>query len=199
MDERIIDIFTDGGIFEGGKYAVSTAVINENRKNFTRVQHTSLYKTCTFAEILAIKKALSRLYGIFKQKSIDRNGLTINLFCDSKTTVNVLRGMFERGELRDEVHGEEIFFEIYGLFLKFNCPINVYHINSHIPVSKIEEYHQKFCESNHIDINLSTFKYLRSQNNISDLLVRRTYENKFLNSKEEKYRKVYPETLSYTQ
>lgn len=178
---KIIDIFTDGGVFEDGKYSVSTAIINMNRNRFTQVKYTSYNKTCTFAEIIAVKKALSRLYGAMKQKGISSDDIKINIYSDSAVTVDTLQKMIGYGYLKEDIYAEEIFQEIDSLFIKLNCPIDIYHINSHIAKNKINKYYDRFCEVNSVDIDKSTFKYLREQNFNCDLLVRRTYEDRFLN------------------
>ena len=180
-DYKVIDIFTDGGVFEDGKYSVSTAIINIDREKFSQVKYTSYNKTCSFAEIIAVKKALSRLYGAIKQKGIDTNNIHINLYTDSAVNVNILRNMINYGYLKENIHGEEIFQEIDSLIKKLDCPIDIYHINSHIKRNDINSCYNTFCKFNNVDIDKSTFKYLRKQNLNCDLLVRRTYEDKFLN------------------
>lgn len=174
MNPTLIQIFTDGGSFENNKLAVSVGIICINGKSVLTFKKVSKNKDSNYSEIFALKKALSRLYGIMAQSNMYDNNYIIEIYTDSLISINIIRSQLYGCNVNYTY--KYLVSEIIELIEKLNKRrVLFYHIKSHMSKKMIKKNYKEFCTENLCDIPFNKFIFIYQQNKKCDKIVKYVY------------------------
>lgn len=170
---RIIEVFTDGGVFKKEKLSVSIGLIFVDKEKVMTCEKLNFNKESDFAELFAINKILSRAYGYCKQKEYLDDEYIIKVYTDSLTSISSINSevILSNNERR-----VQLLNEIKDTINKFDNHVDFYHIKSHISGKNLKIAHKMFCKMNNVDISFNDFLFIAQQNQKCDNLVARAFK-----------------------
>lgn len=174
MELKHIQVFTDGGVFERGKYAVSVGLININNKSIMNYKKINMYKDSNYAEMFALKKTLSRLYGYMTQCDMFDGNYILEIYTDSLVCMDIIRS-YMNNEPINYVY-KNLANEMVELINKFDNHLAFYHVRSHVGTKHIKRYYNEFCEFNEHYIPFDSFLFIYQQNRKCDKIVKGTFK-----------------------
>jgi len=174
MSQKLIQIFTDGGAFKYKSIAVSVGLICIDGKNALTFKKFIEGKNSNYSEIFAIKKAISRSYGMISQMDDDTD-YCIEVYTDSLISINIINSAL-LGEEINYVY-DYLVKEIVELINKIGeDKISFFHIKSHVGTKWIKRNYYEFCIENSCNISLNKFIFIYQQNKKCDKIVKSTYK-----------------------
>lgn len=174
MDLKHIQVFTDGGVFEKGRYAVSVGLVNINTKSILNYKKINMYKDSNYAEMFALKKTLSRLYGYMSQLNMFDDKYILEIYTDSLVCMQIITACINNEPIKYVY--KNLVNEMVELIKKFDNHIAIYHIRSHIGTKHIKRYYNEFCEFNEHYIPFDSFLFIYQQNRKCDKIVKGTFK-----------------------
>lgn len=174
MEKKVIQIFTDGGVFENNRFCVSVGQVFINKKHLLLYKRVNHYKDSSYAEIFALKKTLSRVFGYIMQQNIDTKNCSIEIYTDSLTSMRMIKACIKNGNI--ECSNKTLVCEIVDLMERLDVKITMYHIKSHIGTKHLKKHRSDFCEFNNCKIDMNDFIFIYQQNKNCDKIVKHTYK-----------------------
>lgn len=171
-----VQIFTDGGVFKKHNVGVSVGIIcmnGEEKLKFDKYNHNV---GSDFCEIFAINKALKRVYGQLSQHNMYNGDYSIELYTDSKVSINSIQSGKLHKNIEERVHRDKLLEEIREVIQKFDNGVTFYHIRSHTPYNMLKDAYHQYCDENHVEISFDEFLFIYQKNLKCDKYVKRSFK-----------------------